>query len=197
MKSRGSGFNSHPRHYTSNELENKGNCMPDKIYDLTPPEWYSERSDHYLDYADSYKIICQVLLDLQYYEKPFYSERDVLPILSLFRQYVELQLKGFMLKSGCSPRSFYDIKHDLEKPLLKIKKLNREFKIISEVEDFIIFINKLDAAGESFRYPESIKGTMFFKDKTKYFAEIGTLSKLHPKINKVIFELETAENVFR
>ncbi len=170
--------------------------MPNKIYDLTPPEWLPEKSDHYLDYADSYKLICQGLLDLQYPEKPFCSERDILPILSLFRQYVELQLKGFMLKIDGS-KSFRKIKHDLEKLLSEIKKAKGEFKLSSDAEAFIIFINGLDVAGDSFRYPADLNGTMYFKSIDKYYSEIGTLSILHPKINRVIHELETAENIFR
>lgn len=170
--------------------------MPDKTYDLTPPEWIHERAGHYLDYADSYRIICQVLLDLEYLEEPFYSERRILPILSLFRQYVELELKGFLLKID-ETKKFGNIKHDLEKALNEIKELNSKFQISKDVEAFIIFINKLDIAGESFRYPENLNGNMYFKDVNKYYNEIGKLSALYPKVNQTIHELETNENIFR
>lgn len=170
--------------------------MPDKIYDLRPLEWLDKRSEHYFDYADSYRVACRILLDLECQEKGTYSEKDILPILSLFRQYVELQLKGLILEVK-EKQNFCSIKHDLEKLLSTVKKSNAEFKISSDVEHFILFLNNFDKSGDSFRYPEDLRGNMFFKDLGKYAKEIGRLSILYPKIYKTIYELETAESILR
>lgn len=170
--------------------------MPDRLYDLRPPDWFQSRADHYLDYADSFRVACRTLLDLECQEVSWYSERDILPILSLFRQYVELQLKGFLLLLEDN-QNFFEYKHDLEKLLTAIKELNRNFNLSTDSENFIKFINILDKTGESFRYPEDLRGNMFFENLEDYYEEIGTLSRLYPKITKAIHELETMENVFR
>jgi hypothetical protein len=75
--------------------------MSNKIYGLDGfPAWMQEDWQKWYDIAKSYERAIKILLDAEIPDRDFYSERDVLPILSMLRHYAELVMKCLLIKNG-------------------------------------------------------------------------------------------------
>ncbi len=73
----------------------QGYEMSNKTYELDGfPAWMTEDWQKWYDIARCYKRACQTLLDAESPDRDYYSERDVLPILSLLRHYAESVVSG-------------------------------------------------------------------------------------------------------
>ncbi len=178
--------------------------MIDKIY---RPDWRSDWRQKYEDwqqYAIVYKDAVEVLLT-HLKNSGYDHDCQILPLIFLFRHYIELKLKGLILFCyTISPDiENKDIEvamskhglHELLTTLESIKIRHIEIKLSKEFKEFIKKFDDLDRGAIRFRYPEPKKGDPFYvndlayeKDKQFYY-DLMDLKKISIKIKMVMSEL--------
>jgi len=174
-------------------------------------DWFSgEHSDgeDWLAYASVYMSTVKMLLE-SFKEEMSSNEisldRDpeimilpyhvlgILPILFLFRQYVELELKG-LLKINNKP---IDMKsHHIYQPLLDVERIAVFSSRISDTtKNFVKELEDLDEKSQAFRYPTDTDGNRFFKS-IGILEYINTLSNLEKLILQVMNDFVNLEGDF-
>lgn len=144
----------------------------------------------YYDLASSYKkSINELLLNQANSQESVFSERDIFPILFLFRHYLELVFKSLIIKKQKSlPKH---IKHHKIKELLKeVKKLYPDFNFSCESSKFLDWIVTHDKQGYCFRYPTDLELIEHFTSANEDIAKGISLSYTSISINKIINEIE-------
>jgi HEPN domain-containing protein len=166
--------------------------MPDRFYDFYDfPSWITEDWQKFYDLAESYKkSIKQLLYNESHFQEGIYSERDILPILFLFRHYLELTLKSLLLQKQAKVPMHHKIK-DL---LSEIKKLNTAFKFSKQSSDFIDWIISQDEDGYKFRYPVDTKMNENFVSDNKNVAKGVSLSYVSINIHQIFTEIERIQS---
>lgn len=178
--------------------------MTDKVYRPNwRPEWREKFSD-YQQYAKVYKDAVEVLLT-NLKNTGFDHDCQNLPLMFLFRHYIELELKGLIffcctidpdIKEKLNDKA--TLRHNLFtllQGLEKIKIRHIEIKFSKEFKDFIKRFNELDKEAIRFRYPETTKLNMLYENDLEYnkdkpfFDELMDLNKITIKIEMVISEL--------
>ena len=110
-------------------------------------------------------------------------EAYVLPIVFLYRHYIELQLKSILEQEGCEilPRHHLDALWTQVKPILErvFRQLSKK-ELLAEmeaVEERIIEFHEVDERSYSFRYPIDRKGNPSLKNSNYS----GVLARLRRK----------------
>lgn len=159
-----------------------------------PFEWSPEgacSAELLLQYAEVYKDSVEMLLNGMQ-PRELLHDYQPLPMLFLFRHYIELQLKGLILQMGGEFDP--DPDHNLTRLLDTLKGLGSELHL-PLCSDIIPRLQNLDAKSTTFRYP-------FSKDMKRFFQKIGdeklymmitTPSSMSKLITDIITELENAE----
>jgi len=155
----------------------------------------SNDSDIFLAYGDVYKGIIEHLLNNFEEIEENCHDYVIIPILFLFRHYIELKLKGLLLfkKQKINVKS-----HNIYEPLQKIKGIQIHLRISSKTENFIKQLNEIDPRGDAFRYSINKKMKRIF-DNTKnkeFFNNINKFSTLKDSIEQVMKDLENIEGDF-
>jgi hypothetical protein len=133
--------------------------MPNKFYPIhNYPEWINRDWEKYYDLACSYKKHIITLLTKEASEGGIYSERDILPILFLFRHYAELVFKSLILQKNENASK----NHDIVSLMKKAQQLHPNFELSEQYKKLIGFIQQLDPKGDAFKYP-------FSKDNEEFF----------------------------
>ena len=170
--------------------------MFEKIYPLDWKPRYQEYGDDYLQYAEMYKNVVEILLDNACSRKGYDfksldnrlntshgHDYEILPILFNFRHYLELQLTGLILYGSIiSPNLKEDLdafmigareSHSLMKLYNKLKTVEIPKKYwTKEITKLIQDFDKLDPRSDRFRYPENRMGIKFYEgDDKKYKKE--------------------------
>ena len=118
----------------------------------------------------------------------------ILPIIFLFRHYIELKLKGFILFKGGRIKAK---SHDISELLKQLKTVSKTERISPETEEFIDELQKWDKNSDGFRYPIDTKGRPFFQgESTRFLEKINTLSSIRNLIFTVIRDLVNVEGDF-
>lgn len=138
---------------------------------------------------------------------------EILPLLFLFRHYLELQLTGLILYgSVISPKLRKDLNDFMEKARKthslvmlyeKLKEVEVDKKYwTKELNRLITNFDKLDNRSDRFRYPERNNGNEFysndknFEHNLQFFQELTTLSTLKEHIDYAVTSLENLEGYF-
>jgi len=174
-------------------------------------DWFSEEPSDgkdWLAYASVYMSTVKMLLES--FKKEMSSnevslERDpeimllpwhalgILPILLLFRQFIELQLKG-LLKINNKPID--EKSHAIYQPLIDVERIAVfPNKISTTTKNFIKELEELDEKSQAFRYPTDKFGKRFF-ESIGVSEDINTLSKLEGLITQVMIDLTNLEGDF-
>jgi hypothetical protein len=167
--------------------------------DYKPEE--ANQSEQYLNYAQVHKDAIQILLK-EYLEHPPMHDYSLAPILSLLRQYIELQLKGIIMYHEHSLETI--VSHDIISLYEKARKTIEERYGSSELgpsnEDVVRFISslgKFDPKAQAFRYPTRKDGKEFFSESERMDAwlreRIISLPLLSDIAEKIIGDLEGIE----
>lgn len=171
-------------------------------YPLDTTFTWETKADVFLQYAEVYKDCIQLILE-RYNEKPPFHDFSLAPVLFLFRQYIELQLKGIIF--FCTDVSPEEIKHHdigtLYGIALKAGEdrygLEQAGEPNADAERFIIALAKFDPSGQAFRYPETSKGESFSKKIERsdgwLYENLTDLHKLSNIITETIGDLEGIE----
>jgi len=167
--------------------------------DYKPEE--ANPSEQYLNYAQVHKDAIQILLK-EYLEHPPMHDYSLAPILSLLRQYIELQLKGIIMYREHTPEPI--VSHDIIWLYEKARKTIEEMYGSSElgpsngdVVRFISSLGKFDPKAQAFRYPTHKDGKDFFSESermdTWLHERIISLPLLSDIAEKIIDDLEGIE----
>lgn len=173
-------------------------------YNEYPIGWkpkYATMSHSYLQYGSVYKDAINTLLE-EYLENRPMHDYSLAPILFLLRQYIELQLKGFIMYH----EKIHNVikNHDIlwlykkawntVKDRYGIKEIGSPNK---DAEKFIRLLGNFDKKGEAFRYPESSNKKEFFAKPEKIdgwlYERIVSLTLLTDIAKKIIDDLEGIE----
>ena len=162
--------------------------MPDRFYDFYDfPSGITKDWQKFYDLAESYKkSIKQLLYNEANFQEGIYSERDILPILFLFRHYLELTLKALILQKQAT----IPMHHKIKDLLSEINKVNPSFKFTSESLGFIDWIISQDEDGYKFRYPVDTKMNENFVSDNKNVAKGVSLSYVSTNIHQIFTEIE-------
>ena len=164
------------------------------------PDW-TPSSERYLQYAEVYKDVIQILLK-EYMKNPPMHDYSLAPILFLLRQYIELQLKGIILQIASSHEVIK--KHDVLYLYERAHQMIEERYGLDELgvpnEDAMKFIHSLgefDRKAQAFRYPETSDGRDFFDGSLEMDPWLRDIIMSLPDLNgiaeKVIGDLEGIE----
>lgn len=166
--------------------------MSDRFYDFYDfPSWITEDWQKFYDLAESYKKCIKLFLYNEANSQEWtYSERDILPILLLFRHYLELVLKSLILQK----QNKIPMHHKIKDLLSEIKKLNTSFKFSKQSSDFIEWIVSQDEEGYKFRYPVDTKMNENFVSDNKNVAKGISLSYASININQIFVEIEKIQS---
>lgn len=159
--------------------------------------YFGFKRTKFFGYAEQYMLAADKLI--QTIDHPLIREGYVLPIIFLYRHYVELQLKGLILLSNEQSgnplpleKLMKELKtHNLDK-LWKITKpiLERTFKrhesksMLAEMEPAEEYINEfkaVDAISESFRYPFDKGGNPIWGKSSSTLQGISYINLQHIK----------------
>lgn len=166
--------------------------MADRFYDFYDyPSWITENWQKFYDLAESYKKSIRALLyNESNFQEGIYSERDIFPILFLFRHYLELILKSIILEDKKEIKFVHSIKElldEMNKPTDK--------KIFSEESlNFINWIIKSDDDGFWFRYPTDKKMNEKFVVNNENLAIGIRLSYVSINISQIFSEIEKLQS---
>jgi len=176
------------------------------------PKW-QPRGDNYLNYANAYKTAVQILLDNLQNTGHDHDYQNI-PLLYLFRQYIELQLTGLILYGSIISGNLSEnidefikkarTSHNLKTLLDKLKQVEIPDEYWNKtVTTFITNLNQMDNRSDRFRYPENSKGQEFYKpgdsvyqNNKTFYNELNRLDILETRINDVINFLEGMETYF-
>ncbi len=166
--------------------------MSDRFYDFYDfSSWITKDWQKFYDLADSYKKSIKLLLYNEgNSQEGIYSERDILPILFLFRHYLELILKSLILQK----QTTIPMHHKIKNLLSDAKRLNPSFQFSKESSDFVDWIISQDEDGYKFRYPVDTKMNENFVSKNKNVAKGVSLSYVSININQIFTEIEKTQN---
>jgi HEPN domain-containing protein len=167
--------------------------LPNVRYPLeyNPSPW--NRAEAWLEYAEVYRDAVRVLLSWIKKNQGGYHDYQILPLLFLFRHYLELQLKGMILQRG---GTFRPKEHSLSQ-LLKLIKLYDTNGYLVESPLIIRQLSALDERSDVFRYPEDTKGKRYFQQTTvPIYEELTKLFSLSQIIIVTVNELENLEGYF-
>jgi len=162
---------------------------------------YSKKAYSYLQYGSVYKDAINTLLEKYLKNRPLH-DYSLAPILFLLRQYIELQLKGFIMyhEKIHKVEKNHDILWLYKKALVTVKERYGIQEIGAANEDAEKFIRKLgnfDKTGQVFRYPERSDGTEIFCNPEGIdiwlYERITSLDLLADIAKKVIGDLEGFE----
>lgn len=170
------------------------------------PPWES-MGGLYLQYAEVYKDAAELLLkDLQ--ELGGHSYKP-LPLLYLFRHYIELQLTGLIAYGAYFSRGlrrdlemFLEEKrrsHNLMKLFNKLQTYEQSLDFPKEFSTFLANLDNFDKASDRFRYPENKHGEEYFSkkfDNDQFINIINRATELTKYIGVVINHLESIEAYF-
>ncbi len=162
--------------------------MSDRFYDFCDyPSWITENCQKFYDLAKSYKKSIRVILyNETHFQEGIYSERDVFPILFLFRHYLELFIKSLILeKQNKAPTN-----HKIKDLISEAKRLNPSFEFSKESSEFINWIISQDEVGDKFRYPFDKKMNENFVSDNKNIAKGVSLSYVSVNLNRIFSEIE-------
>ncbi|MFZ3059856.1 MAG: hypothetical protein WA102_08980 [Candidatus Methanoperedens sp.] len=180
--------------------------MIEKVY---RPDWrpeWREKYGEYQQYAKVYKDAVEVLLT-HLKNSGYDHDCQILPLLFLFRHYIELELKGLILFCYTISPDIEDIekvikearsKHGLFELLTYLKSIkirHIEIKPSDEFKEFIKKFDDLDRQAIRFRYPETKNGDLFYENDLDYikdkpfFDDLMNLNKISIKIEMVMSEL--------
>lgn len=180
--------------------------MIDKVY---RPDWRSEwrqKYGEYQQYAKVYKDAIEVLLT-HLKNSGYDHDCQILPLIFLFRHYIELELKGLILFCSTIDPDIENIDIVIKKArsnhgllelltyLKSIKIRHIEIKPSDEFNEFIRRFNALDPNEIRFRYPETKSGDLFYENDSTYnkdrpfFDELMNLKEISGKIEMVMYEL--------
>jgi len=124
-------------------------------------------SDEWYTYKTGYKQAADFLAQ---YVISHVRNQDILiyPIIFLYRQYIELSIKGLIFQSSILLDKNIKIEethsHNIHKLWNQCNKLLMEIvtdedkKMLNDINIFIIEFNNVDPLSESFRYPTNKKG---------------------------------------
>lgn len=118
-------------------------------------------------YVSGYKNAAEILNRHVLENRVIGFDTLVYPIIFLYRQYIELQLKS-LIKYGSilldTPESFQKT-HDINKLWKKCRKIlekiyeeEEDLESLSEIEEGIYQLSEIDPSSEAFRYPADKKG---------------------------------------
>ncbi len=170
------------------------------------PPWES-LGGLYLQYAEVYKDAVELLIkDLKDVAGHSYKP---LPVMFLFRHYLELQLTGliaygayFSHNLGKGLSRFLEEKrksHNLMRLLNKLSTYEKSIKWPKGFSEFITNFDKFDRLSDRFRYPENRQGESYFKEivhDKKFLFIINRASELANYVKIVIDNLEGLEAYF-
>jgi len=173
-------------------------------YNEYPIGWkpkYATMAHVYLQYGSVYKDAITTLLE-EYLENRPRHDYSLAPILFLLRQYIELQLKGFIMYHEKIHK--VERNHDIHGLYRKAWKIITERYGISEIgapnedaEKFIRVLGNFDRKGQAFRYPERSDGTEIFCNPEEIdgwlYERITSLDSLADLAEKLIGDLEGIE----
>lgn len=177
------------------------------------PKW-QPCGDNYLLYANVYKTAVKDLLyNLQNHSGHNHDYQNI-PLLYLFRHYIELQLTGLILYGSIISDNLSENidefiekarkTHNLMMLLNKLKEVEIPNKYWNKtVTTFITNLDKLDKKSDRFRYPENSNGQIFYgpddpiyKTNPMFFVDLNKLDVLAADIDNVIQFLEGMETYF-
>jgi len=132
-------------------------------------DWFNNACLNYIKdnwdlYIQGYKLAADKLVEYVT-EKNVDQDLLIFPIVFLYRQYIELQLK-IIIREG---NKLLDIKedfeniHELDKLWFKVKEIiiknsfETDTNILIAIDDYISQFHKIDPTSFSFRYPEDKK----------------------------------------
>jgi len=158
-------------------------------YDPSP----SDRSEAWLQYAEVYLDAIKELLSWLKDRQLGYHDYQILPLLFLFRHYLELQLKGLIVQTGAK---FRHKDHNLRE-LLNIIKPHDDKRYLTKSPKLISQLSVLDEKSDVFRYPEDTKGKRYFQNKKNpIYEQLIRLASLEQIIIITTKELENLEGYF-
>jgi|GEM_PF-4204817 len=119
------------------------------------------RSSYYLQYAGVCGDLLKNELELKL-KTGIFHDYELVPILFIFRHYLELQMKGlnYYVNELGYQTTIKPTSHDLLRPFRELLKPELQFLIRrpdSAVKTFVIDLGKIDSDGQGFRYPEREK----------------------------------------
>ena len=161
-----------------------------------PLDYNSRPWDHaepWLQDAHVYLDAVNALLKWLQETRPFHHDYQILPVLFLFRHYIELQLKGLILHAGGAIPSK---EHDLLKLLKILEPFDQE--CLHTTPGIIRQLSSLDRKSVVFRYPIDTKGIRHFGSSKNppLYHKLTKLSSLIGIIQTVSRELENLEGYY-
>lgn len=146
----------------------------------------------FVGYTDGYKNSADELIELAISSQDIQKlDTFVYPICFLYRQYLELEMKGLYLKysedsADKKSKTIKDVNHSLLKIWNKIKLLltenanETEFQSVDIVEEYITEFHNYDNSSFSFRYPIDKKLNLLFGSEKRL-----DLSNLKDRMNEL------------
>ena len=119
----------------------------------------------------------------------------IIPAMYLFRHYVELQLKGFILHLDKDGYEKIRNKHNLQALLnLVEEKKTKALRISLESKTFIEYLDTVDQSSQALRYPYDNKGNSIWTNKSdKELKYVNTMRHVTQMMNTVFADLENQE----
>lgn len=120
----------------------------------------------------------------------------ILPVLFLFRHYIELELKGMILHKGGTLKEI-DNTHGIVNLLNLLEKKAKIPRISELTKKFIKELHELDSTSQGFRYPYEKNGKRFFeKTLDKDLEQVNDLREFMDRATKIIGDFENQEGDF-
>lgn len=200
--------------------------MFERYYPLHYKPIFQDRGNDYLQYAEMYKNVVEILLDntCSIYGYEFKNlpdglntshghDYEILPLLFNFRHYIELQLTGLILYgSNFSP----NLNNNLENFLVESRSNHSLMKLYDKLKtveiDKIYFpqtltrlitnLDKLDHGSDRFRYPEDSFGFKFYEtdevynSNKRFYENLTKLSSFVDYVTNAISSLENLKGYF-
>ena len=119
----------------------------------------------------------------------------IIPAMYLFRHYVELQLKGFILHLDKDGYEKIRNKHNLQALLNLIEeKKTKALRISLESKTFIEYLDTVDQSSQALRYPYDNKGNSIWTNKSdKELKCVNTMRHVTQMMDTVFTDLENQE----
>ncbi len=162
------------------------NLWPNEYKELLKNDggWYEfsqiergQRSQQFISYCMAYKEAADILVNKSLSERDtFFLDLLVIPVLFLYRHYIEISLKSFIIEYSLETdeelvNKFKGAKgHNLINLWSEYYKINKKYLAKKEkntfniVEEYIKDFNKHDEISTNFRYPVNTKLELNFRE---------------------------------
>lgn len=151
------------------------------------------------EYVKSKDFLEENIIDVKYGLS--YHALGNFPIVSLFRHFLELKIKGLIyllapkieLKVRDGNHNLEDLWEILKK---KIASGNYASRISEDTEKFVLGIAEIDPNSQAYRYPEKRDGSAFFSEensKNHVYMKMNDITELEKCVKEAIDNFENLE----